>query len=1002
MNRLLVVLLIGGSSLALAQDADAGEFAIDAGLPVVDLDAGAPLLVPAVEMIDAGTVDPVDAGQLEAVDAGPILVAATPDAGTPVAAKKDKKFVGVTGKVTDARTGEGLIEATIKVLAGPNPDAPPLKKSALTDVDGNFKLKLPPGTYDLRFFYELYEGRKVGNVVVKPGELVTLDVTLNRDQRSVQEVKVEARIDKRNESALVQERKKAVVAQDSLGAQAIAKTPDSNAGDAVKRVVGATLVDGKYVFIRGLGGRYTQTLLNSTLMPSPEPDEPSVPLDLFPVGLLSNLNVIKTYSPDLPATFAGGSVTIDTNTFPTKLEVKFRAQLSGDSMTTGLLRPNEQAGFGESLGFGSSTRALPSEIPTDTALVPARIGGSGVNADVQRAAASAFTQRWTPNLVLGAPSGTFGATVGNTFKFGKESELGFLVSAQVQRRERRQHLDVQVISLDAGSSAFTTEIGTVSGATSALANIGLKIDKHHEISALGLYLFNSDASATTTVGFDQQETQNVQGSRLQFTQRQLFFNQLKGNHRFPGLGDSEVEWQLNYSRVNRSEPDIRDARYVVNADGSTQVRIQPNSVERFFLDLHEDSTGGTLNLTVPFRSFKFRGGGLAQYSARTFDGRRFRYLGRLTSDLEKYPLEQLLVPDRFGPPTDGERVLTLEETTQAFDRYTASLAVYGGFLAAEWKPLDTLRGMAGVRVEGSTQTLLGGSPFATGVGAGINPVNRVRTDVVPTANLVWAPHKDVNVRASYAWTLARPSFRELAPFLFFDMVRRRNVSGNPDLVNTRIHNMDVRGEWFLGQSDVVALSGFVKLFDNPIERVIYGTSSLAGDVTFRNSKAATLVGMELEARTTLGRVTKVLEPVSVGGNVSLIYSRIELDPNSPQTNAARPLQGMSPFIANAFITWTHPTLKTEAGVFYNVYGPRISDVGFNGLPDIVEQPFHRLDVTVTQPIAAGLSIKVAASNVLNQAVRLSQNGTDVLVNPPGVAVMATVSWNPDFNPEKPK
>lgn len=930
----------------------------------------------------------VDAGVevVEVVDAGLPLSPTLSPSGGEGEPKATKKFVGIEGRVTDARTGEGLIEATLKVTSG-------LKKSALTDLDGHYKLKLPPGTYDLRVFYELYEGRKLTNVEVKPGEVTTLDVQLARDQKAVQEIVVEAKVDKRNETALVAERKKAVVAQDSLGAQAIAKTPDSNAGDAVKRVVGATLVDGKYVFIRGLGGRYTQTLLNSTLMPSPEPDEPSVPLDLFPVGLLSNLNVIKTWSPELPATFAGGSVTIDTNTFPTRFEVKLRAQVSGDTMTTGQLRPNEPTTFGESLGFGSGARALPSAIPTDVPLVPARIGSPGVTADQQRAAANAFSQRWTPGTVTGLPSGTFSGTVGDTLSLGKDVKLGYLVSAQTARRERRQRLQVQNVSLEAGTSAFTTELGTTSGATSALVNAGLQLGSHHEVSVLGLYLFNADATATVTEGFDQQDQQNVSGSRLQFTQRQLFFNQLKGFHRLPGVLDAEVEWQGNYSRVNRDEPDLRDARYVNNDDGSRQVRIQPNSVERFFLSLHEDSGGGTLNVAVPFRSLRFRVGGLGQHSAREFDGRRFRYLGRLTADLEKYSLEQLLVPERIGPPVSADQPLTLEETTQAYDRYTSSLTVYGGFASVEWKPSSALRGLAGVRVEGSRQTLLGGSPFATGVSAGLAPVDRVRADVVPTANLVWSPIDAVNVRASYAYTLARPSFRELAPFLFFDLVRRRNVSGNPELINTRIHNADLRAEWFLGGSDVIALSGFFKQFENPIERVIYGTSSQAGDVTFRNSKAATLVGAELEARANLGRFAKPLSPLTVGANVSLIYSRIELDPNSPQTNSARPLQGQSPYIANAFVTWTHPSWGTEAGVFYNVYGPRISDVGFNGLPDVIEQPFHRLDLTVTQPIAAGLALKVAASNVLNQAVRLQQGGADVLVNPPGVQFMATLSWN---------
>lgn len=963
MNRTLSLFVVLLSLGAGAQELDAGE--VDAG--GVEVDAG-------LVEVDAGLVEPIDAG--------------TP-VPPPVAEKK--KFVGVQGRVTDAKSGEGLIEATIKVVAGG-------KKSALTDVDGNFKLKLPPGTYDLRVFYELYEGRRISNVEVKPGELVTLDVALSRDSRAVQEVVVEAKVDKRNESALIQERKKSAVVQDSVSAQAIAKTPDAHAGDAVKRVVGATLVDNKYVFIRGLGGRYTQTLLNSTLLPSPEPDEPSVPLDLFPVGLLSNLNVIKTYSAELPANFGGGSVTIDTNTFPTQLEVKLRAQFAGDTMTTFQARPSEATSFTENLGFASPSRVLPSAIPTDVPVVPARVGSPGVTPDQQRAAAGAFSSKWTPSSVTSIPAGTFAATLGNTHRFGKDSRLGYLFSAQLSRKERRQHLTVETPSLGAGSSSYVTDLGSVSGATSVLGNVGLQLDHNNEINALGLYLWNDETTATQTAGYDQQETSNVTGSRLQFTQRQLFFNQLKGFHRLSTLFDAEIDWQLNYSRVNRDEPDIRDVRHVVNEDGSTQVRFQPNSLERFFLQLHEDSTGGTVNLTVPWRGFRFKVGGLGQYSARQFDGRRFRYFGRLSGDLEKYPVEELLVPSRFGPPITADSPITLEETTQASDRYTSSLALYGGFVTTEWKATDWLRAIAGVRVEGSTQQVAGGSPFATGVASPLAPVQRNYVDAVPTANVVFSPRSDVNVRLSYSYTLARPSFRELAPFAFFDMVRRRNISGNPALENTRIHNGDARAEWFLGESDVLSVTAYGKQFEKPIERVIYGTSSLAGDLSFQNSKAATLLGVELEARSNLGRIAKPLASLSVGANVSFIYSRIQLDPDSPQTNAQRPLQGQSPYVANAFITWSRPDWGTEAGVFYNVYGPRISDVGFNGLSDIVEQPFHRLDVTVSQRLGAGFQLKLAASNLLNQAVRLQQGGVDVLVNPPGVQVMGTLSWT--FNEER--
>ena len=973
---------------------DAGlEAAADAGLDVSEApDAGLaePLSIPSAVVMPDGRAPPPNPAE-------PTVATPPSNPEIPTLGRNQtlpKNFTGIVGRVTDAKTGEGLIEATVKVVAGG-------KKSALTDLEGYYRMKLAPGAYDLRVFYELHEGRRISNVEVKKGEALTLDVALEPDARSVQEVVVEARLDKRNETALVQERKKAAVAQDSLSAAVIAKTPDSNAGDAVKRVVGATLLDNKYVFIRGLGGRYTQTLLNSTLMPSPEPDEPSVPLDLFPVALLSNLNVIKTYSAELPGNFAGGSVTIDTNTFPTKFELAFRAQLSGDTMTTFRARPNEPQSAGEAIGFKDPARVLPGAIPTDVPLQAARTGSPGVSADQQKAAASAFPQKWTPDQTTGLPSGSFGATVGDTLHLGKDVRLGYLLSGQIARRERTQRLHVIVTSLDSGESDFTTTVGSVNGSTSGLANVGLQVGRDHEINSLGLYLTNAETTATEGGGYDRAHQQPVAFSRLQFTQRQLFFNQLKGFHRLPVLFDAEIDWQANFSRVQRDEPDIRDMRYVFNDDGTPQIRLGANSLERFFLSLGEDSGGGTLNLTVPVRTFRFKLGGLGQYSARTFDGRRFRYAAqRLTAEQLSVTPEQLLVPSNFGPPITNATPLTLDETTLDADRYTSSLRVAAGFLTVDWKAADWFRANAGVRLESSRLTLQGGSPFATGVGAPIAPIERNYLDAIPSANLVFSPRADLNVRLAYSYTLARPSFRELAPFAFFDAIRRRSVSGNPDLVETRIHNADARVEWFLGEADVLALTAFGKQFQNPIERIIYSTSSLAGDLGYRNSPGATLLGLELEGRVNLGRFTPVLRPVNAGANFSLIYSRIQIDPSLPSTNTVRALQGQSPYIGNAFVTWTHPTAKTEIGVFYNVYGPRILDVGINGLEDVIEQPFHRLDVSVIQPLPSGFQLKVSAANVLNQAVRLKQGTVEVLSNPPGVQFLATLSWNLD--PERKK
>ncbi len=986
-----MVLALGVGAAAWAQDG--GEFA--------EVDAGQP-----------GPLEVIDAGVAVSVDPAAAPVPSSPEtAGQDSATPKKKRplpvgFTGVIGKVTEAQTGEGLIEATVKVVAGG-------KKSALTDVDGEYRLKLAPGTYDLRVFYALYEGRRVQNIEVKAGVATTLDVNLEAKSTAIKEVVVEAKADKRNESALLQERKKAAVVQDSIGAQEIARTPDSNAGDAVKRVVGVTLIDGRFPYIRGLGGRYVTTLLNGTFLPSPEPDEPSVPLDLFPVALLANLNVVKTYSPDLPAVFGGGSLTIDTSTFSPKFEFKVRLQLGGDSITTFRNRPGDTASFGENFGFRDLARDLPSAVPVDSAITRIK-----TPAETRQAAGESLRNVWSPGSVFALPNMTLGAQIGDTLKLGKESRFGYVVAGQISRKEQVYTYSNERLALGSEQMLITVDnsqinTGKLTGSTSGLVNVGLQFNRDNEISGLGLYLFNDDVQAAAARGFSNTDGTDFETSRLLFTQRQLFFNQLKGFHRLGFLGDTEIEWQGNYSRVNRLEPDIRDVRRD-QTDDTLTLRFQPNSGERFYFDLGESSGGGSLSATVPFRAWRFKAGGQAQYSSREFRGRRFRYVLERNVPESLYrgkTPEQVFGAELVGPQADPF-VTALEETTFTFDRYNASLLVAGGYAQVELKATEWFRGMAGVRFEHSDQVVNSGVQpgevdFSTAGPRGLT-ATKAFDDFVPTVNLVFNPVSSFNLRAAYAYTLARPSFREIGPFLFFDFIRRANVSGNTDLNRTRIHHGDLRAEWFPTENEVFAITGFVKQFgggntdpncdprqpgckDGPIERVVTSVSS-SPEFGFRNALGATLFGLELEARTTLGRITPVLKSIRVGGNVSLISSRIQLTPGL-YTNDQRPLQGQSPYVANANISWVREESGTEIGVFYNVYGPRITEVGTNGLPDFYEQPFHRVDLTWSQKLGAGFQFKASGGNLLNQRIRINQSDREVFSFFPGVQFNATISWN---------
>lgn len=881
-----------------------------------------------------------------------------------------KDFTGVRGRVTDSKSGEALIEASVKVITGAS-------KTVLTDVDGLFELKLPPGTYDLRVFYELYEGRKISGVLVKAGQTTQLDVQLSSDSQAVQEVVVEARADRRNEQALLEDRKRSVTVSDAISAQEIARTPDSSASDAVKRVVSATIVDNKFVLLRGLGGRYSTTLLNGALLPSPEPDEPSVPLDLFPTSLLANLNVLKTYSPHLPGQFGGGALAIETNSYPNAFELKARLSLSGDSQSTFKVRPSQSTSFGESLGFAGAARKLPATFPKD---------GPVDGPPYTRAQRADFGRQlyneWTPSRRTSLPNAGLSLSVGDTLAVGG-MKLGYLGALTFSRRELRQRFRVADVQ-DPGTGLVTVNpasqtIGINSSQISALGNAGLQISAAHELSALSLFTRGAEVRSQFESGFNQSDDTDYDSSRLQFISRQLTFNQLRGTHK---LSSVELQWQANYSRVDREEPDTRDLTYYVEG-GERRFANRPNGKDRFFADLSENSVGASSSAAIPLSALKLEAGGLGQLSYRTFNARRFQF-NALSGVPVNASAEELFAPENLGQSID------FEEATLNEDAYNAFLGIYAAHVSADWKLSDKLRVQGGARYELSSQTLSADSPFKVD-SSKPKQADKTYRDLLPAANVVYALSERTNLRAGYSYTLARPTFRELAPFYFYDFVRRRGVSGNPSLEETRIHNGDLRAEFFPGATEVLAASVFVKRFEKPIERVIANISSL--DLTYRNADGANMYGVELEARAGFGRFSERLRSLSGAANVTLSQSRIELGAQTgAQTSSSRALQGHSPYVLNLNLSWAPNEGRTTVSALYNVYGPRISEVGVQSLPDTVEQPFHRVDLSLAQELARGMQLKLSVTNLLNSSITLMQGEHPVQQYRPGLSFQAQLGW----------
>jgi outer membrane receptor protein involved in Fe transport len=254
-----------------------------------------------------------------------------------------------------------------------------------------------------------------------------------------------------------------------------------------------------------------------------------------------------------------------------------------------------------------------------------------------------------------------------------------------------------------------------------------------------------------------------------------------------------------------------------------------------------------------------------------------------------------------------------------------------------------------------------------------------RTDLLPSANIIYKLTSESNLRLSATRTVARPQLRELAPFVFSDFFGAREILGNPNLDRTNVLNLDARFEIFPRIGEVLALSVFHKRFTNPIEPIIIPTSR--GVVSFQNAKGAINTGVELEARKALDFIMPRLREFSVLTNITLVHSKVDLDTEQTgiQTSASRPLAGQSPFVFNVALDWNHEKSKTRIRALYNVFGSRISQVGLNGIPDMYEQPRHLVDVSVAQGIGEHIDLKATVENVLNAPVRFTQGEAETFI-----------------------
>ncbi len=900
------------------------------------------------------------AAALLAAVAAPVLAQSRPAA----AARK----VRVTGVVRDEGNAISLPGIPVEVVGG---------ETVYTDVDGRYVLELAPGAYELKVAMDGYQPRTVKVDVVAGQRPPDLNIGLSMANfAETVTVTAAAPLDAVTSTAEMQlvERKQAAIITDNLGATEMKSNGDSDAASAMTRITGLSVVDNQFVFVRGLGERYSNTTLSGAVLPTTEPDKKVVPLDLFPAGLLDSIQVNKSYSPDKSAEFAGGLVSIVPIKFPSRPVVDVSYGVGFSELATGKSIPLSPLNGRDFFGFDNGVRALPDNFPNNKIVRQGIYTPTvGLPADQITALGRSLGNAWTPERTDGAPGQNWGMVFGN--RFGK---LGIVASATHSYREnfvkeRRAFYRVEEAGALEAVSDYQIETGTQRAQLGGVGNISYQFTPNHRISFENFYSHSGRDEGRV---FEGPNTENVFyyfNRRLSYVEEGLFSNSLIGEHFFRGLSNSRVDWRFTSARATRDEPDLREVLYQSNFVSSTNLtpRDTPllsdesQSGFRMFNNLDDDTLDAAANWsifsTAGGRPVQWKFGGNYVERGRDFQSRRFRYIPIVLNKDGAAAINLSLTPEALYTNSNIGTAFRFNEETRPTDAYEGNQTTTAGYGMVDVSFSASTRVIAGARVERFEQSVDTFDPF--GLFERTVTTENNNTDFFPSVNLVQAFGGRTNFRLSYSATVNRPEFRELAPFEFTDVVGSRAVRGNPDLERAKIQNADARWELFPGGRAVLAASAFFKYFDQPIERVVIAGAQPI--VTFQNADSARNFGIELEAS------HEVFKGLFVNANYTWVDSKISLNPaqRTVQTSLERPLAGQSKNLFNVMAEFAARGFSTR--VLVNYFGDRISDVGSNQAPDILEQGRTTVDVVMGQKIGR-FNIRATVDNLTDAKWQFTQ------------------------------
>ena len=840
----------------------------------------------------------------------------------------------IKGTVLDKQTKEPLTGATIQITG--------TAQGVVADIDGNYTLNVNDGTYTITVRYIGYKDILLNSIKVKAETLLNFE--MESDAQALGEVSVVAKKNLEGERALQMERQKATLAIENLGAKEMSIKGISNVEEGVKKITGISIASAGQLIVRGLGDRYSTTTLNGLPIASPNPDNKLIPLDIFPASTVQNITVSKVYDASAFADYSGAHIDISTkeNVGSDFLSISFNAGGKFNTLGKDFYRMDRN-------GSLFKTPSL------DQKLIDMSLTDFEEYARHNRL----FNTSFQVSRKTALPE--FGGNIG----FGKRFTLGgneVSVLGSIGVSNDLQTMDnASIRTLEATGNTlneFNYDSYSNELKIAALGNLGYSFRTSDHIGYTFFYARNAIDTYMRREGVDY-EDHHLIGSNNVTHIYSLQNHQVNGKHYFGKQWD--LNWSGSYSKTSSDEPDRRQVMFIREDDQIKLFKLNRQETMRYFGSLNEDEWVGDLTASYRFGdNNKLQTGFTYKDKNRDYMGTRFYYnLNKLNPTItDIYDTDSFLNMENVE---NGS--ITIDRKKQPKDSYTAGNSIYAGYIATEYYPVAPLLVNLGVRYEISKQWV---DYYTDGGKAERSELNK--NDLFPSLNMKYQMNEKNSLRFAFSRTVTRPSFIEMAPFLYQESYGSAQIRGNADLQNGYNYNIDLRYELFEKNGDMLSITAYYKHLKAPIERVqtLSGGSAVH---SFRNADNGMATGVEIEFR------KEIVKDLRFGVNGSYMYTNVKLPEGGAYTNSQRALQGASPYLANADLTYS-PAFSNDrqlsVALLYNLQGPRIHSVGISGLGDIKQQPVHTLNFTGSYRFNRRFALKLQVNDLLNQDILFKQ------------------------------